>query len=162
MPIKQGDLALLNDPVAQELLHSTIPARLAYVWRDGTPRVVPIWFHWNGVEIVLGTPLQALKVQALVHHPKVALSIDSETRPYKILQIRGTAQVETVQGMVPEYAVAAQRYLGAEPERLAHYLEQIRTRFPRKARIVIRPEWVGVIDFKTHLPGIYTATTSEA
>jgi nitroimidazol reductase NimA-like FMN-containing flavoprotein (pyridoxamine 5'-phosphate oxidase superfamily) len=81
MPLKQGDLALLNDPVAQELLHSTIPARLAYVWRDGTPRVVPIWFHWNGVEIVLGTPLQALKVQALVHHPKVALSIDSDTRP---------------------------------------------------------------------------------
>jgi hypothetical protein len=39
MPAKQGDLALLNDPVAQELLHSTIPARLAYVWRDGTPRV---------------------------------------------------------------------------------------------------------------------------
>jgi hypothetical protein len=89
MPIKQGDLALLNDPVAQELLHSTIPARLAYVWRDGTPRVVPIWFHWNGVEIVLGTPLQALKVEALVHHPQVALTIDSDTGPTKSCKSAG-------------------------------------------------------------------------
>ena len=110
MPLKQGDLALLNDPVAQELLHSTIPARLAYLGRDGTPRVQPTWFHWNGAEIVLGTALHALKVQALVHHPQVALTIDRDTRPYKVLQIRGTAQVETVQGVVPEYAAAAQRY----------------------------------------------------
>ena len=36
---------LLDDPVAQELLHSTNLARLAYTWHDGTPRVVPIWFH---------------------------------------------------------------------------------------------------------------------
>ena len=32
----QGDLALLNDPVAQALLQSTIQARLAYSWTDGT------------------------------------------------------------------------------------------------------------------------------
>ena len=114
-------------------MHSTIPARLAYVWRDGTPRVVPIWFHWKGVEIVLGTPLQALKVQALAHHPHVALTIDSNTQPYKVLQIRGTAQVETVQGMVPEYAAATPRYLGAEQGWAAHHLEQVRTRFPRMA-----------------------------
>jgi len=55
MPTKQGGLELLQTPVAQELLQSNIPARLAYVWRDGTPRVIPIWFHWNGEEIVLGT-----------------------------------------------------------------------------------------------------------
>ena len=160
MPLKQGDLALLNDPVAQELLHSTIPARLAYIGRDGTPRVLPTWFHWNGAEIVLGTALQALKVQALVQHPKVALTIDSDTRPYKVLQIRGTAQVETVQGVVPEYAAAAQRYLGAE--RVASYLERTRTRFPRMARIVIRPEWVGVIDFATRFPGVFATATPEA
>ena len=65
MATKQGSFALLDDPVAQELLRSTSPARLAYVWTDGTPRVVPIWFHWNGKEIVLGTPPKAPKVQAL-------------------------------------------------------------------------------------------------
>ena len=53
---KQGDISLLDDPVAQTLLHSTNLARLAYIWRDATPRVVPIWFHWTGPEIVMGTP----------------------------------------------------------------------------------------------------------
>jgi hypothetical protein len=33
---EQGDLSLLEDPVAQELLNSTHLARLAYVWPDGT------------------------------------------------------------------------------------------------------------------------------
>ena len=58
MTLKQGDLALLNEPLAQELLHATIPARLAYVWSDGTPRVVPIWFQWTGQEIVMCSPPQ--------------------------------------------------------------------------------------------------------
>jgi hypothetical protein len=43
MAVTQGDPGLLDDPSAQELLHATIPARLAYTWPDGTPRVVPIW-----------------------------------------------------------------------------------------------------------------------
>ena len=45
MLLPQGDLGLLQHPVAQELLVSKIPARLAYIASDGTPRVLPIWFH---------------------------------------------------------------------------------------------------------------------
>jgi hypothetical protein len=56
MPAEQGDLALLDDPVAQELLHSTNLARLAYTWRDGTPRVIPIWFHWRTAKISCSVP----------------------------------------------------------------------------------------------------------
>jgi hypothetical protein len=53
MPTKQGDVALQNDPVAQELRRAPLPARLAYVWPDGTPRVVPAGFHWDGHDLVL-------------------------------------------------------------------------------------------------------------
>jgi hypothetical protein len=56
MSTKQGAVALLDEPLVQALLHSAVPVRLAYVWPDGTPRVVPIWFHWNGNETVLCTP----------------------------------------------------------------------------------------------------------
>lgn len=101
MATRQGAVSLLNEPIAQELLKSTTPARLAYVSPDGTPRVVPIWFHWNGKQLVLGTPLKAPKVRAISSNPKVALTIDGTTWPYKVLQIRGTAQVETVAGVVP-------------------------------------------------------------
>ena len=47
---------LQTTPVAQQLLQSAIPARLAYTWHDGTPRVVPMWFHWTGEDLVMGAP----------------------------------------------------------------------------------------------------------
>jgi len=76
MPVKQGSLELLQHPASKEVLQSNIPACLAYVWMDGTPRVVPIWFHWNDREFVLGTPSKAPKLKALRKNPKVALTID--------------------------------------------------------------------------------------
>src|SRR6476661_4548085 len=114
MPCTQGDLALLDHPASQELLQSKIPARLAYVWTDGTPRVVPIWFHWNGSEFVMGTPPKAPKLKALAKNPKVALTIDDNTFPHKVLLIRGTAKLENISGIVPEYEAAAARYFDAE------------------------------------------------
>ena len=63
--IPQGSLELLQHPVSQELMQSKIPARLAYIWTDGTPRVVPIWFHWDGKEFILATPPKAPKLKAL-------------------------------------------------------------------------------------------------
>ena len=41
MPVKQGDLELLQHPASKELLQSKIPARLAYISTDGTPAAVP-------------------------------------------------------------------------------------------------------------------------
>ena len=158
MPTTQGSIALLNDPVAQELLRSTSLARLAYVWRDGTPRVVPIWFHWNGKEIVLGTPPKAPKVRALSPGAKVALSIDGHTWPYKVLQIRGTAQVETVTGVVPEYALAAERYFGADQGRA--WVTQVEGMFSHMVRIAVKPEWVAVLDFEKRFPSAIEAAMS--
>ena len=141
---------LLDDPIAQELLRSTIPARLAYVWLDGTPRVVPIWFHWTGQEFVLGTPARAPKLKALVKNPKVALTIDDNAFPHKVLMVRGSAAVEMVDGLVPEYQLAARRYFGEAQG--AAWVEQLRGMVSGMGRIAIRPEWVGVLDFKTRFP----------
>jgi len=159
MASQQGDLDLLNSPVARELLQSTIPARLAYISRDGTPRVIPIWFHWTGEVFVLSSPPTAPKVKTLQSNPQVALTIDSNTFPYKVLQIRGTVQVETVEGVVPEYAIAAERYFGAEQGK--GWVEQVRGMFPQMARLVIQPEWVGILDFEQRFPSAIEAAMSD-
>ena len=150
MATQQGDVALLNDPVAQALLQSAIPARLAYTWLDGTPRVIPIWFHWDGRELVLGTPPKAPKLKALAVHPQVALTIDDTAWPHKVLLIRGTAAVEMVDGVVPEYALAARRYFGDEQGQA--WVEQVGSMLSSMARIAIRPAWVGILDFETRFP----------
>ena len=150
MPTKQGDVALLNDPVAQQLLQSKIPARLAYTWTDGTPRVVPIGFHWNGAQIVLGTPPDAPKTKALRDGAKVALTIDSDTMPHKVLLIRGTVRLDEVDGIAPEYAAMCRRTMGEEAGRA--WVAQAEGIIPRMTRIFVRPEWVGVMDFETRFP----------
>lgn len=150
MPVKQGGLELLEHPVSKELMQSRIPARLAYIWTDGTPRVVPIWFHWDGKEFVLATPPKAPKLKALARNPKVALTIDDNTFPHKVLSVRGTAHLQTVEGIVPEYAAAAERYFGREQGQA--WVAQLRGTTPSMVRIAITPEWVGILDFQTRFP----------
>src|SRR6202162_5732454 len=137
MPVKQGDLGLLQHPVSIELLQSKIPARLAYVWMDGTPRVVPIWFHWNEREFVLGTPPKAPKLKALAKNPKVALTIDDNTFPHKVLLVRGTARLQPVNGIVPEYALAAERYFGKQQGKA--WVAQLASMIQDMVRITIAP-----------------------
>ncbi len=149
-PTLQGDVALLDDPVAQRLLQSTIPARLAYNWRDGSPRVVPIGFHWNGAEFVLGTPPDAPKMAVLRDATKVALTIDSDAMPYKVLLVRGTIRTDIVDGIAPEYEAMTERVLGEEQAR--SWLDNMRPICPQMARIFIRPNWVGILDFETRFP----------
>ncbi len=150
LPVKQGDLVLLQHPASQELLHSKIPARLAYVWTDGSPRVVPIWFHWNGHDIVMASPPKAPKLKALAKNPKVALTIDDNVFPHKVLLIRGTARLEPVNGIVPEYEAAAARYF--DPALAEGWLKQLRATVSLMVRITVTPEWVGLLDFQTRFP----------
>jgi|ERR1035438_4499784 hypothetical protein len=152
MALPQGDPALLDSDIARRLLASTIPARLAYTAHDGQPRVVPIWFHWTGQELVMVSLAGAAKVGALRKHPDVAVTIDTEGFPADVVLLRGRVEVTDVEGIVPEYAQAARRYLGEEAARA--FLAQLDTPDTRMHRIALSPSWVGVLDFKTRLPRV--------
>ena len=157
MTVDQGDPRLLETDLAQRLLNSTIPARYAYTALDGAPRVVASWFTWTGEELVLPTFISAphishaaYRVRALRTNPDVAISIDSESFPPEVLSIRGRAEVHEVDGVAPEYAEAAHRYLGSEEA--AGYLAQLDDPSTRMARIAVRPAWVALMDFQTRMP----------
>src|ERR1700746_3561620 len=70
--LRQGDLRLLDTELAQKLLHAPIPARLAFVWTDGTPRVIPTWFHWTGRDIVMVTYVAGPRIG--IRHPAARLA----------------------------------------------------------------------------------------
>jgi hypothetical protein len=152
MPVKQGSLELLQHPASKELLHSKIPARLAYVWTDGTPRVVPIWFHWNEKEIVMASPAKAPKLKALAKNPKVAVTIDDNVFPHKVLMVRGTAKLQPVTGVAPEYALAAERYFGVEEGKAWVGQMASLVKDQNMVRIAVTPEWVGLLDFQSRFP----------
>ena len=121
--LRQGDPALLDTELAQRLLAAPIPARVAFVALDGTPRVVPTWFHWTGRDLVMPTYLAgprigirhpAARLAALRARPDVAVTIDTDTFPPQSLSLRGRVEITEVAGLAPEYAAAARRYLGEE------------------------------------------------
>ena len=144
--------AALEDPVAQRLLFSPNPARLAYVARDGTPRVVPVGYHWDGEAFVLGTAPRAAKVAALRANPAVALTIDTSPPvwPPNALLVRGTASVTVVDGVFPEYIEGAKKSIPAEE--VAGWEAGVHGLYDQMARIDITPTWVTIHDFATRLP----------
>ena len=145
----QGDLGLLEESAAQQLLVSTNPARLGYTWRDGSPRVVAMWFQWTGREVVMSSPVRAPKVKVLQDRPAVAVTIDdARAFPYRELMIRGRADVSVQDDVPEEYAEAALRYFGQEQGKA--WVDGLRGN--PMARIAVVPEWVGLLDFETRFP----------
>ncbi|WP_329125232.1 pyridoxamine 5'-phosphate oxidase family protein [Streptomyces sp. NBC_01353] len=141
---------VLNRPMSQELLARDL-VRLAYVAKDGTPRVVPIGFTWNGSEIVMCTPTNAPKLSALRDNPSVALTIDTEVHPPKILLIRGRAELDVVEGIPDEFLQSNGAYT-MTPEQRVEWEAEVRSLYDGMVRIVATPTWAKLIDFETTLP----------
>jgi hypothetical protein len=142
---------VLNRPISQELLARDL-TRLAYVAKDGTPRVVPIAFTWNGSEIIMCTTKNAPKLPALVNNPTVALTIDTEVHPPKILLIRGRAELDFVEGIPEEYLRATSTYEMTAEQRVEWEAEVRSLYRDGMVRIVVTPHWAKLIDFETTLP----------
>ena len=141
---------VLNQPISQELLARDL-THLAYVAKDGAPRSIPIGFVWNGAEIVMCTTKNAPKLLALRHNPAVALSIDTEVHPPKILLIRGRAELDVVEGIPDEYLTMNGTYT-MTPEQRVEWEAEIRSLYDGMDRIVVTPTWAKLIDFETTLP----------
>ncbi len=141
---------ILNRPHSRELLARDV-ARLAYVAKDGTPRTVPIAFTWNGTEIVMCTTKNAPKLPALRANPMVALTIDTEVHPPKILLIRGRVELDVVDGIPEEYLQMNGSYEMSAEQRV-EWEAEIRSLYDGMVRVVVTPTWAKLIDFETTLP----------
>lgn len=142
---------VLNRPISQELLARDL-TRLAYVAKDGTPRNVPIAFTWNGSEIVMCTTKNAPKLASLRENPAVALTIDTEVHPPRILLVRGRAELDFVDGIPDEYLQPTSSYEMTAEQRVEWEAEVRSLYHDGMVRIVVTPTWAKLIDFETTLP----------
>jgi hypothetical protein len=140
-----------TDPVVQELLRAPIPARLAYVARDGSPRVVPVSYLWNGKAFVFASPPDWFKIKSIKANPQVALTVDTTDFPPHILLARGVANIEFDQGLPDEYIEASRRIVGED--RFAEWEAGVRAEERNMALVTITPTWIKVIDFESRFPG---------
>jgi PPOX class probable F420-dependent enzyme len=81
----------------EEIDEFLAPPRLCHfatVDGEGRPRVRPLWYLWRGGEFLFTTRLDARHTgRDLKAHPRVAVSIASEDRPYRAVVAHGQPEV---------------------------------------------------------------------
>ncbi len=87
-------------------------AFLALVMKDGTPQVTPVWFDYDGTNIIINTARGRVKDKILHRHPDVALAIVDPENPYRYMQIHGVVVDETEQGAWEMICRLNQKYHG--------------------------------------------------
>ncbi|MGL5857312.1 MAG: pyridoxamine 5'-phosphate oxidase family protein, partial [Angustibacter sp.] len=114
-PVTGGSSRPGRDVGIALLLESRIPARIAWVGADHRPWLTPMWFVGRADQVTVVSFAGAKKLAALVVGTAVAVSVDTESFPYRRLTAEATvADVRPTTGLAPEYQEAAQRYLGAD------------------------------------------------
>ncbi|HVD22122.1 MAG TPA: pyridoxamine 5'-phosphate oxidase family protein [Lapillicoccus sp.] len=141
---------LFGDPVAQKLLAASLPARLAYSGKDGSPRVVPIGWDWDGSHLLMWTTPNAPKVSALRRDPRVAVTIDTNDFPPKVLLVRGTAELEETDGVPQGYLDAGHKMV--DDENYAEWEAGVTGLYDSMVEIRITPTWAKILDFETRIP----------
>lgn len=148
--LSQQEIAeIMAKPYSQDLLTGPTLARFAYNGVDGDPRVAPVGFIWNGTQLITCTVPKSAKVEALRRNPKVAITIDTDNYPPKVLLIRGTATVEIVDGVPDEY-IQSGRHI--PEDQFAAWEGGVRTLYKQMAVITVAPSWVKLLDFETTIP----------
>lgn len=150
---------ILSLPYSEELLARDI-LRMAYVAKDGSPRNVPMGFVWNGTSVVVCTTTNAPKLRHLRENPQVALTIDTEVFPPKILLIRGDADLELVDGIPDEYMSTNNVYSMTDEQR-TEWEKEVRSLYKQIYRITITPTWAKLIDFESTLPSAVAELIQE-
>lgn len=105
--------------------------------------MTPVGVHWTGTEIVTCSPTNAAKVKALQAHPQVALTIDTNVPPQKVLLVRGTARVAIVDGVPEEYLASVHKYVehgDVDEQWFSTFEQQVRALYQHMARISVTPQ----------------------
>jgi len=79
----RADAALRRDPVVW----------LSSVQRDGRPHLVPVWFHWDGEQIVAFSKPHARKVDNLRDQPRVMLAVGAPGPDFEVELIEAMAEL---------------------------------------------------------------------
>jgi hypothetical protein len=141
---------VLAKPYSQQLLNGPEPARFAYDGLDGDPRVIPIGFWIEDGRILMATVPRSAKVAALRKNPKVALTIDTGAFPPKVLLIRGTAELELVEGVPDGYLEAGHKVM--TDEQYPSWEAGVKGLYSEMVVITVTLTWAKLLDFETTIP----------
>ena len=89
-------------------------AHLATNMKNGTPQVTPVWFSFDGTNIVVNSAKGRVKDRNMRARRDVALSILDPDNAYRYLQIIGQVVDITEQGADAHIDSLAKKYMGKD------------------------------------------------
>ena len=104
--------ASLSDDVLS-LLRRPLMAHVATVMPDGTPQSTPVWIDTDGTDVLFNTAKGRVKHRNLLQNPAVALSFVDDENAYRMIEIRGRAEM-TEEGADEHIDAMAKKYLGQD------------------------------------------------
>lgn len=97
------------------LLSGTRTGKLAWVGKDGSPHVAPIWFLLDGDDVVFNTHEDSGKAKALRREGRASMVVDDESPPFAFVKMDGPVTFEDDLEMVRDLATRiGGRYMGPE------------------------------------------------
>jgi PPOX class probable F420-dependent enzyme len=95
------------------LLRKPVFAHVATIMPDGTPQSTPVWVDTDGRAVLFNTAKGRVKYRNIVRNPAVALSLVDSDNHYKMLEIRGRAEI-VEEGADEQIDALAKKYLNQD------------------------------------------------
>lgn len=110
-------------------------ASLATLMPDGTPQVTPVWFDYDGKNLMFNSARGRQKDRNVRRDPRVTLTIADPENPYRYVEVRGRVVDITQEGAADHIDKMAKKYLDKDKYPFAQ---------PGEVRVLytVRPEKV--------------------
>jgi PPOX class probable F420-dependent enzyme len=79
---------------------------------DGTPQVTPVWFSYDGENILINSARGRKKDRNMEKNPNIALAIMDFSNPYRFIQVRGKVVDSTTEGARDHINKLSLKYTG--------------------------------------------------
>jgi PPOX class probable F420-dependent enzyme len=91
-------------------------ANLATVRADGSPHVVPVWFIFDGEQLIFTSGPTSVKVKNILRDGRVAICVDEDTPPFHYVLLEGRVEVLDSSAEAAHHwgAIIGGRYMGPE------------------------------------------------
>jgi PPOX class probable F420-dependent enzyme len=89
-------------------------ASLGTLMPDGTPQVTPVWFDYDGKNLIFNSARGRQKDLNVRRDPRVSMTIIDPENPYRYVEVRGRVTDITQEGARDSINKLSKKYLGKD------------------------------------------------
>jgi PPOX class probable F420-dependent enzyme len=128
------DLTNPKDPHVDERLRKNLIIWLSSVRPDGRPHLVPVWFLWDGKNILIFSQPNTQKIRNLQQNTNVILALDDTKDGEDVVMLEGIAEFLNDPAVNPTLPAYAAKY-NSELKSMGYTAEAMAAEYAQAIRI---------------------------